>query len=93
MARPPRRIHASVFRGDGTITPVEFLVTFGKHRPPIFTMIHSLNDHGKAAGAEFSKACCGEAIKLADEVSAWIAARGAAWRRAPASKLARPDGW
>ena len=50
--------------------------------------------HGKAAGADkFSKACCGEAIKLADEVSAWIAARDAAWRRASASKLARPDGW
>jgi hypothetical protein len=31
---------------------------------------------------------CGS-IKLADEVSAWIAA----WRRASASKLARPEGW
>jgi hypothetical protein len=33
-----------------------------------------------------------EAIKLADEVSAWIAARDAAWRQASASKLARPKG-
>ena len=50
--------------------------------------------HGKAAGADkFSKACYGEAIKLADEVSAWIDARDAAWRRASASKLAQPDGW
>jgi hypothetical protein len=49
--------------------------------------------HGKAAGADnFSEACCGEAIKLVEEVLAWIAARDAAWRRASASKLARPDG-
>jgi hypothetical protein len=48
----------------------------------------------KAAAADkFSKACCGKTIKLADEVSAWIAARDAAWRRASASNLTRPDGW
>ena len=31
-------------------------------------------------------------IKLADVVSTWITARDAAWLRASASKLARPDG-
>jgi hypothetical protein len=48
---------------------------------------------GSAGADKVSKACYGEAIKLADEVSAWIAARDAAWRRASASKLAQPDGW
>jgi hypothetical protein len=33
------------------------------------------------------------AIKPADEVSAWITARDAAWFRASASKLARRNGW
>ena len=56
-------------------------------------LIHSLNDYGKAAGSDkFSKAFCGEAIKLADVVSAWSDARDAACRRASASKLARRDG-
>jgi len=46
----------------------------------------------KRRGWIISASVLREAIKLADEVSAWIAARNAAWREASASKLARPDG-
>jgi len=49
------------------------------------------NWHGGAA-EELGSACCGDAIKLAEEASAWTAARDAAWHRVPASKLARRDG-
>ena len=56
-------------------------------------VVADLKQRGAAEADKFSKAGCGEAIKLADEVSAWIDARDAAWRWASASKLARPEGW
>jgi len=49
------------------------------------------NWHGGVA-EEPGSACCGDAIKLAEDVSAWTAARDAAWHRVPAPKLARRDG-
>jgi hypothetical protein len=41
----------------------------------------------KRRGWIISASVLREAVKLADEVSAWIAARDAAWRQASASKL------